>query len=157
MKSCLISGSFDPITLGHINIIERAKKIFDKVFVVILVNPDKKYTFSVEERIRFIKKSVNDIVVDFYNGYTVDYCKNHNIQHIIRGVKDTESFAYEQMINDVNETLNDEVETILLFADKKYSHISSTLVRNRLKSCEDYKDLVSEKIYKMLGEFYGKN
>ncbi|MBT1248121.1 MULTISPECIES: pantetheine-phosphate adenylyltransferase [unclassified Thermosipho (in: thermotogales)] len=125
-------GSFDPITYGHLDIIKRATKIFSEVFVVVMENKRKKYTFSLDERIEMIKdctKDIKNVKVDYYKGLLIDYLKNHKIDVIIRGLRAVTDFEYELQMAMANKEMCPTVDTVFLMTDKKYSFISSSLVK----------------------------
>ncbi len=144
----MITGSFDPITEGHMDIIERAAKLFDAVYVVMFINVDKKYMFTEEERLGFIKKACADIPnvkVDFSRGMVVDYVKEHGISVIIRGIRGDEDISYEKLMAEFNYQ-NSGVETLLLPAKPKYENFSSTLARTTLQNGEALDGLIPESI-----------
>lgn len=156
MRKCLVSGSFDPITLGHIDIIKRAGGIFDSIYAVMLINPEKEYLFTREQRIKMLELSVQGIAIaDFYDGYTVDYCSNNGINYIVRGIRTTDSYAYEHKINEINKSLNPDIETIYIPSSPEYRHISSSLIREKLIKGEDVSPYVPAQIADIIGEYYG--
>ncbi len=126
-------GSFDPLTNGHIDIIQRAIKIFGKIRVVLMVNSQKKYLFTKEERLELLKKALSDytdyVEFDFYEGLMVDYCKMHNINTVIRGLRALTDFDYEFQMALTNRSLNSEVESVLLVAKSSYTYLSSSTVK----------------------------
>lgn len=135
-KVALFPGSFDPFTLGHLNILQRALTMFDEVVVAIGFNQDKRGMFSEERKIELIKQATSGmegVVVDKYDCLTVDYCKMHGIHHIVRGVRNFVDFDNEKAIADANRKLNPEIETIIIPTAQEYAHISSTAVRDVLK------------------------
>lgn len=126
-------GSFDPITKGHIDIIERCHKIFDEVVVTVLNNPAKSPMFTVEERMDLIKEStkeINNVSVDSYSGLLVDYVKENNISVIIKGLRAISDFEYEFQMALANKSLNSEVETFFLMTNNKYSFLSSSFIKD---------------------------
>lgn len=137
MKSDLravVTGSFDPITIGHMDIIKRASSIFPSVYVVMFINEEKKYMFTEEQRLDFIKKACapyKNVTVDFSRGMVVDYVRENNISVIIRGIRADGDVAYEKKMAEYNRT-NSGVETLLLPANPCHESISSTLVRNAI-------------------------
>lgn len=158
MKKCIVSGSFDPITNGHMDIILRAKDIFDEVYVVMLINPEKTYFFTKEQRMNLISSAVHGIAIaDFYDGYTVDYCENKGIIYIVRGIRDAASYEYEMRIDAINKQINPNISTIYLPANPDIKDISSTMIKEKLKKGEDISDYVPTCIVDMIGEYYGKN
>ena len=131
----LFPGSFDPFTSGHKNIIDRALRIFDRVFVAVGVNSDKHYMYSVDERVAIIHQAMGDddrVEVVSYSGMTVDLCRRLDIHCIVRGVRNSHDMEYEQTVAAVNRTLAPDIDTILLIADNEYKDISSTLEREKL-------------------------
>lgn len=158
MSSCVVSGSFDPITNGHMDIILRAKEIFDTVYVVLLINPEKSYLFTREERMRLLSKALDGIAIaDFYDGYTVDYCESKGVKHIVRGIRDIESYAYEHRIDMINREINPDISTVYLSANPKLKDISSTKIRQLLLNREDISGFVPDSIIGLIGEYYGKH
>lgn len=125
-------GSFDPITYGHLDIIERALKIFDELWVVVMVNPRKKPIFTAQERMKMISQLVSDkrnVHVDYHEGLLVDYLKRQQIKVLIRGLRAVTDFQYELEMAIANKHLCDELETVFLMTDEKFSFLSSSLVR----------------------------
>lgn len=132
MRIAVCPGSFDPITYGHIDIIKRAARLFDRVIVVVLNNEAKKSLFSMEERFAFIEQVVNtldNVTVDSADGLLVDYALKVGACAVVKGVRGGLDLEYEQRIITINRHLGSNIETILLPADVQYAHISSTLVR----------------------------
>ncbi|MDR0438237.1 MAG: pantetheine-phosphate adenylyltransferase [Bacteroidales bacterium] len=132
----IFPGSFDPITKGHESIVHRALPLFDKIIVAVGYNADKKGLFSVEERVNFIKKTFSDmpdIVVDTYDGLTVDFCKKHNAKFLLRGLRSVADFENERNLASINKELSSDLETVFMCTDIAYSHISSTVVRDVLR------------------------
>lgn len=135
MKSAIFPGSFDPITQGHEAIARRALALFDKVYIAIGVNTDKKYMFTVEERKRKINEMFANeerVEVVTYSGMTVDLCHRLGVQFIVRGIRDAKDLEYEQTIAAVNHKLDPEIDTVLLLADMEHKDISSTLIREQM-------------------------
>ncbi len=132
-RICLFPGTFDPITLGHVDIIERAVQLFDKLIIGVGINSSKQPMFSVEQRTEWIKEVFkNDprVIVTGYEGLTVDYCHKVNAQFILRGIRYVTDFEYEKAIADMNRMLAPDIETVFLTCSPLYSTISSTLVRD---------------------------
>lgn len=135
MAIALFPGSFDPFTTGHEAILRRVLPLFDKVVVAVGVNSDKKYMFTVEERMARIREMLNDcptVEVTSYSGMTVDLCHRLGAKVIIRGIRTAKDFNYEQTIAAVNRLQDPSIETLLLLADPEHVDISSTLERERL-------------------------
>lgn len=131
----LFPGSFDPFTTGHEAILRRVLPLFDKVIVAVGVNSDKHYMFSLEERIALIRERLKDcpsVEVTSYQGMTIDLCHRLGAKVIIRGIRTSKDFDYEQTIAAVNRLQDPSIETLLLLADPEHVNISSTLERERL-------------------------
>lgn len=135
MATALFPGSFDPFTAGHEAILRRILPLFDKVVVAVGVNTEKKYMFSVDERIARIRAMLSDcsnVEVTSYEGMTVDLCHRIGASAIIRGIRTAADFEYEQTIAAVNRLQDPSIETLLLLADPEHKDISSTLEREKL-------------------------
>ena len=140
MKTAIFPGSFDPITLGHKDIIEKSLNIFDSVIIGIGQNSEKKYMFSAERRKQFVEeafKSINNIEVKIYDELTVDFCKKNNADFIIRGLRNVSDFEFEKNIALTNRKLGG-IETVFLLTSAKNSFISSGIVRDLIKNNGDY-------------------
>ncbi len=143
-KRALFPGSFDPITIGHVDIIKRALPLFDEIIIAIGVNAEKKYMFPLEDRKQFIEdafKEFDAVNVKTYKGLTADFCKAKNAQYILRGVRNTADFTYEQTIAQANAEVMD-VESVFLVASPAVSHVSSSIVRDIARHDGDYSSLV---------------
>lgn len=135
MKKCIFAGTFDPITVGHMNIIERALKVFDKVYIAILNNANKTTMFSLEKRIAFIENLFKDkskIEVIAFSGLLVDLCDELNVYTVIRGVRNSVDYAYETNYFMTNLALNDKIEILIFPTLPKYQSVSSSVVRELL-------------------------
>lgn len=144
MKKALFPGSFDPITLGHYDIINRGVHLFDEVIVAIGVNADKKYMFTLEERMRFIQdafKHEPKVRVVSYQGLTVDFCKELGVNFILRGLRNPADFEFEKAIAHTNRDLAP-VETVFLLTAASTSYIASSIVRDVIRNNGDYTKLV---------------
>ena len=133
----IFPGSFDPITLGHVDIINRCIKVFPNITILVSMNIEKKYMFNAEERVTMIKKVFEKnkkISIVKYNGLTVDFCLRKNISHIVRGVRDNRDFEYEQTLSYANKALAPDIETICLFGKKENTFISSSIVKDVMKN-----------------------
>ena len=131
-KIAIVPGSFDPITYGHIDIIKRSAQLFDEVIVAILVNPDKKYLFTLEEREEMINETIKDfknVKVDSFSGLLVNYAKKVDSTVIVRGLRAVSDFEYEMQLTFMNKALDDNIETFYMMANKQYSFISSSIVK----------------------------
>lgn len=132
----MFPGSFDPFTLGHLNVLKRALTMFDEVVVAVGVNQDKRGMFSDDRKMEIIRQStegMKGVVVDKYDSLTVDYCKQRGIHHIVRGVRNFVDFDNEKAIADANRKINPRIETIIIPTAQEYAHISSTAVRDLIK------------------------
>lgn len=132
MSLAICPGSFDPLTLGHLDIISRAARMFGRVIVVVMVNSGKNPAFSVEERFDFIKRTVCDlpnVEVDTYDGLLADYCALKNATAVIRGLRVMSDFEYEFQMALTNKTLHPQTETVFLPANQEYMFLSSSVVR----------------------------
>ncbi len=148
MRRAVFPGSFDPITLGHYDIIKRGISLFDEIIVAIGVNASKNYMFSLEDRKRFIEEAFkNDpkIKVITYEGLTIDLCKKLNADFILRGLRNPADFEFEKAIAHTNRTLS-KIETVFLLTAASTSFISSSIVRDVLRNGGDYKQLVPESV-----------
>lgn len=144
MKRAIFPGSFDPITLGHYDIIKRAVKLFDEVIVAIGINAEKKYMFSLDERMQFIKDAFADepkVTVVSYEGLTVEFCKKNNVKFILRGLRNPADFEFEKAIAHTNRDLAP-IETVFLLTAANTSYISSSIVRDVIRNDGDYTKLV---------------
>ena len=134
-RIAIFPGSFDPITIGHVDILERALPLFEKIIVAIGTNSQKKYFFSLEERLELIRKVFENepkIEVQTYSGLTANYATEIGANFLLRGVRNATDFEFEKTIAQLNQALQHNLETVLLVCQPKYSHISSTIVREIL-------------------------
>lgn len=136
MKRAIFPGSFDPITLGHLDIINRALPLFDEIIIAIGINAEKKYMFPLEKRKHFIKETFANepkIKVETYTGLTIEYCQEKNIDFILRGLRNPADFEFEKAIAQTNRKLAP-VETVFLLTSAETSYISSSIVRDVLRN-----------------------
>ncbi|MDX1829882.1 MAG: pantetheine-phosphate adenylyltransferase [Lutibacter sp.] len=148
MRRAIFPGSFDPITLGHVDIINRALPLFDEIIIAIGINADKKYMFPVKKRVEFIKKTFANepkIKVETYTGLTIDYCNKKNIDFILRGLRNPADFEFEKAIAQTNRKLAP-VETVFLLTSAETSYISSSIVRDVLRNGGDISGLVPKSV-----------
>jgi pantetheine-phosphate adenylyltransferase len=148
MRKAIFPGSFDPITLGHQDIINRALPLFDEIVIAIGINADKKYMFSLEERKRFIEETFKNepkISVITYEGLTIDLCHKINANFILRGLRNPADFEFEKAIAHTNRRLS-KIETVFLLTAAKTSYISSSIVRDVIRNHGEYKLLVPEAV-----------
>lgn len=152
MKVAVYPGSFDPITNGHLEIIKRALNIFDKVIMLVAVNPNKKSRFNAEDRVNMIKEAVNDprVEVDSYEGLTVEYAKKHNASHLIRGLRAVTDFEYEFSLASANDFIDSSVDTVFLMSKAEKSFINSSMIMELYQSGVDISTLVPASVIKRL-------
>ncbi len=155
MKTGIYPGSFDPITLGHLDVIERAEKLFEKVVVVIAENRKKKPLFSVKERKEMAEelfKGKKNIEVVVLKGLLADFMKKNNYSFIVRGLRAISDFEYEFQLSTINKQLNNEIETVFLMTEPKYFYINSSLIKEMVELKGTAKGFVPELIEKKLKE-----
>ena len=148
MKKAVFPGSFDPITLGHCEIIEKACEIFDELIVAVGNNSDKNYKFSLDQRLKFISNEFKNnpkVYVEKYEGLTVDFCKNKNIKHIVRGLRNPADFEFEKKIALFNSSLEN-IETIFLLTSPNNAFISSSMVREIMDNGGNFKKFVPNSV-----------
>lgn len=153
MRTAIYPGSFDPITNGHIDVIERACKLFDEVIVVVLHNNAKKTLFTMEERLDLIKQSIVSLPnasVAAYDGVTIEFAKQHQACAMIRGIRQVKDYEYELNNASCNAWIDDSIETILMFAKQEYSFVSSTSVKEFAYYNQNLHGLVSEPVEQAL-------
>jgi pantetheine-phosphate adenylyltransferase len=148
------AGSFDPIHNGHIDIIKRCLKIFDEIIVAILINEEKSYLFTTEERINLIKESIKhkNLKVETFSGLLVDYMKMKGARVILRGLRAVSDFEYEFQMALMNHHLNSEIETFFMVPKEEYTYLSSKLVKEVVKFGGDISSLVPKNVYMALKE-----
>ncbi len=148
MRKAVFPGSFDPLTLGHFDIIKRSLPLFDEIFVAIGINADKKYMFSLEQRKSFIEQAFAiepKITVVTYEGLTIDLCKRLEADFILRGLRNPADFEFEKAIAHTNRRLS-KIETVFLLTAANTSFISSSIVRDVIRNGGDYKILVPHSV-----------
>ena len=152
MKVAVYPGSFDPITNGHLEILKRALGIFDKVIMLVAINPDKKTRFSVEDRVNMIKESVNNdrVEVDAFDGLTVEYAKKHGASHLIRGLRAVTDFEYEFSLASANDFIDSSIDTVFLMSKAEKSFINSSMIMELFQRGVDISSLVPESVIKRL-------
>jgi pantetheine-phosphate adenylyltransferase len=156
-KIAVYPGSFDPITNGHVDIIERGIRMFDELVVLVAYNPGKKSLFTVEERIMMIQEVIKDaknVRVDSYNGLLVDYLKSIGANVILRGLRALSDFEYEFQLALINRRLNREIETVFLMTGYKWFYTSSTIINEAARFGGSVKGLVPEIVDQKLQEKY---
>ena len=155
MTRAIYPGSFDPITSGHLDILERADKLFDEITIAVIENPDKQTLFTAEERVSLIKKCCKHLKhVKFvsFHGLLVDYAKEKKATVLIRGLRAVSDFDYEFQMALTNRKMSPNLETVFLMTDHKYSYLSSSFVRHIAKLGGKIKGLVPAVIEKALKE-----
>ena len=148
MKRAVFPGSFDPITLGHLDIVERSIPLFDKIIIGVGTNSEKKYMFSLKKRMDFIEETFsnyNKISVSQYEGLTIDFCKKIQADFIIRGLRNPADFEFEKAIAHTNRKLSG-IETVFMLTAAKTSFISSSIVREIISNQGDYIQLVPSSV-----------
>jgi pantetheine-phosphate adenylyltransferase len=136
-KIAVFPGSFDPITIGHVSIVNRALPLFDKIIVAIGHNSSKNYFFSIEKRKQWIDevfKNLPQVSTEIYSGLTVDFCKKINANYILRGLRNSADFEFEKTIAQMNNAMETEIETIFMMSNPEFSAINSTIVRDIIRN-----------------------
>ncbi|GAB3019289.1 pantetheine-phosphate adenylyltransferase [Niabella terrae] len=149
-RICLFPGTFDPITLGHEDIINRAIPLFDKIIVGIGVNTNKQPMFSTEQRLKWIKDIYghrDQVEGAVYEGLTIDFCKKIGARFILRGIRYVSDFEYEKTIADANRAMDKNIETVFLTGEPKYTSVASTIVRDIIKNGGDAGPFLSTVVY----------
>ena len=147
-KAVILPGSYDPVTLGHLDLIKRASEEYEEVYAVIFVNPDKKYTFSLDERVRMLMLATDDIdnvLVSYSNGLVIDYMRDHEIELIIKGYRNDVDLEYEKKQAAWN-LKHGGYETILLKSNDSLTDISSTLARENIKKGENLDGILPKSV-----------
>ncbi len=148
-------GTFDPITFGHIDVIERASKIFDRVIVVIAVNSKKVNLFTQEERFIMVKDALSEfdnVSVEFINGLLVDFAAQNKATVIIRGVRSVTDFEYEMQIALMNRKMQSEIQTVFMMPNEKYTYLNSSIIREISRYGQDTSDFVPDNVSNKLKE-----
>ena len=157
MTKAVFPGSFDPMTNGRINIIQRAAKLFDEIDAVIAVNDDKKYLFSTEERLSLVQELImpfRNVSVHVWDGLIVEYAKQTGAKVLIRGIRNMNDFSYEFDLSLMNHNLNPEVETLYIPTDQKFLLLKSSAIKELAKLGGDVSGMVPENVKKALERKY---
>lgn len=155
----LYTGSFDPITKGHLDIINRISRKFDEVVVTVFNNKEKKYWFSIEERCEMVRgaiKHLKNVQVDFTEGLVVDYCDKNDITIIVRGLRAVSDYEYELSISSINKHLNKKLETLFMVASPEYSFLSSSMVKDVAEHGGAFEDLVPDNVAVEINRILGR-
>ncbi|HEU0063897.1 MAG TPA: pantetheine-phosphate adenylyltransferase [Flavisolibacter sp.] len=153
MRICLFPGTFDPVTFGHIDIIERALPLFDKLYIGIGINANKAPMFSAEQRVKWLEEIFNGqpkIKVVVYDGLTVECCQRVKANYILRGIRYVNDFEYEKAIADMNRSLDHNIETVFLTCLPKFTSVASTLVRDVIRNGGDVSQFVPDPVLKTI-------
>ena len=158
-KIAVVPGSFDPITLGHVDIIRRAADVFDTVYVAVLNNSAKNPLFSIDERVGLIGevlKDVPNIRIEMSSGLLIDYAREKKAKAIVRGLRAVSDFEYEMQITSMNRVLDKNIETFFIMAKNKYSFLSSSIVKEVAKYGGNVSELVPERVEQALIEKFNR-
>lgn len=152
-RICLFPGTFDPVTLGHVDIVTRALPLFDKIVIGIGLNAAKAPMFSADQRIQWIREIFGDnekVEGAVYEGLTIDFCKKIGAKFILRGIRYVSDFEYEKTIADANRTLDKSIETVFLTGEPKYTSVASTIVRDIIRNGGDARQFLPDAVYASL-------
>lgn len=159
-KTVICPGSFDPVTLGHLDIIKRASKMFGKVYIAVLVNSSKTPSFSIEERIELLSdavKGLDNVEIVSFEGLLAEYCRQHSVDAIVKGLRAVSDFDYEFQMAMANKKINPELETIFLTADSDSMYLSSSMVREIGSMGGDISNFVPECVHDRIVKKLKKN
>ena len=153
----ILPGSYDPVTLGHLEIIKKAAELYEEVYAVVFINPDKEYMFSIEERVSMLMlatDNLKNVIVSYSTGYVIDYMREHGIEKIIKGYRNEKDLEYEKLQADWNYK-NGGYETELWQCDSEYSGVSSTLARRAIKEGKDLSGLLPQSVIEYIAKRRG--
>jgi pantetheine-phosphate adenylyltransferase len=154
-RTCLFPGTFDPLTLGHVDIVNRALPLFDKIIVAVGVNSSKAPMFSPEQRLLWVEEIFrNEPSVEgaMYEGLTVDYCRKVGARFILRGIRYVSDFEYEKTIADANRAMYPDIETVFLTGEPKYTSVASTIVRDILRNGGNARPFLPDAVIRSLDQ-----
>lgn len=149
MKIAVFPGSFDPITIGHVDLVRRALPLFDRIIVAVGVNSTKKYLFPLEQRIAWLQKVFENepkVGVDSFENLTAHYCNRIGARYLLRGLRNASDFDYEKTISQLNHIVGDGIETVFFIAQPEFTHISSTIVREIIIGGADPKPFLPKEV-----------
>ena len=159
MKTAIYPGSFDPVTYGHLDIVRRAARMFDRVVVVVMNNSAKQSLFSVDERVKMLQNAVShikNVSIDVHDGLMINYCREHEVRIVIRGLRAVTDFEYELQIAQTNKELSSgKVDTVFLTTSVRYSYLSSSIVREFAKYRANIAKLVPEHVAQAMLDKFG--
>jgi len=158
-RIAIYPGSFDPVTNGHLDIIERGLKLFDKIIIAILTNPGKQFLFTLEERMQMLEvclKKFPNVEIDTFNGLTVDYAAQCNAQGILRGLRALSDFEYEFQMALMNRRLNREIQTVFLMTGMRWIYTSSSIIKEAAQFGGTIKGMVPPVVEKKIKEKYAR-
>lgn len=153
MRKACYPGSFDPITNGHLDIIKKASKLYDELYVLVAINPSKEYMFDIDTKVKMIEastKKLKNVIVKKTTGYTVDFCKENGINVLVRGIRNQQDLIDEYNLFQMNKKLDENIETILFFASNKYNEVSSSKIKQLIKENKDVSSYVPKEIIEII-------
>jgi pantetheine-phosphate adenylyltransferase len=159
LRVCIYPGSFDPITNGHMNLIERALHIFDKVIIAVANNPDKDPLFTTEEKKEMIQTAVENnprVIVDSFDGLLVDYARSKGVHVILRGLRAMSDFEYEFQMTFMNRKLDREIDTIFMMTGLRWFYVNSRIIKSAVKAGASIKGLVPDIVCERLEKRFKK-
>ncbi|WP_202076893.1 pantetheine-phosphate adenylyltransferase [Caldalkalibacillus salinus] len=159
MATAVCPGSFDPITYGHLDIIQRAARVFDHIIVAVGNNANKKSLFTVEQRMTLIQqvtKDIPNVEVDSYNGLLIDFMSKRNARTIVRGLRAVSDFEFEMQVASINKKIDDSIETFFMMTNNNYSYLSSSIVKEVAMYHASVSDLVPPEVEEALMEKFGQ-